>query len=71
VTTIGEEQLWEPVEFEIVLAKGGVHVFRDVTLTVSGTATPELPSFTLAMVVPFAASLILLSKRRRRTARKP
>jgi hypothetical protein len=71
VTTIGEEQLWEPVEFEIVLAKGGVHVFRDVTLTVSGTATPEFPSFTLAMVVPFAASLILLSKRRRKTARKP
>jgi len=71
VTTIGEEQLWESVEFEIVLAKGGVHVFRDVTLTVSGTATPEFPSFTLAMVVPFAASLILLSKRRRKTARKP
>jgi hypothetical protein len=71
VTTVGEEGLWEPVEFEIVLTRGGVHAFRDVTLTVAGTPTPEFPSFILAMATPFVASLILLTKRRRSAARKP
>ena len=71
VTTIGEEALWEPAEFEIVLAGGGVHVFRDVTLAVSSTTAPEFPSSTMAMIAPFATSLILFSRLRRNTTRNP
>ena len=70
VTTIGEEQLWQQFQFEIVLAKPGVHTFRDVTLTTTGTATPELPSPMLATVIPLASFLILFSKRRDRRSQE-
>jgi len=64
VTTIGEEQLWEPVDFEIALAASGAYAFRDVVLAPSGTPTPEFTSLTWPFLASLAASLILLSKLR-------
>jgi hypothetical protein len=64
VTTVGEEQFWEPSYFETVFSGPGVHVFRDVTLTVSGTATPEFTNLAFTAAIPLAALLILTSKRR-------
>ncbi|WP_455286164.1 carboxypeptidase-like regulatory domain-containing protein [[Eubacterium] cellulosolvens] len=69
VTTIGEEQLWQPVSFEIMIPGPGVHTFRDVTLTTASTAVPEFTGLTGAALVPMAAPLILLSKRQSRRTR--
>lgn len=66
VTTIGEEQLWEPLYFEIILDRMGVHTFRDVTLTTLSAALPEFTSPAWTIVVPLTASLIILSSRRGR-----
>ena len=64
VTTIGEEQLWEPYNFDIVFSRPGVHVSKDVTLTVSGTATPEFTNLAFTAAIPMVALLIMSSKRR-------
>lgn len=64
ITTIGEEQLWEPLSFEVVLAMNGAHTFRDVTLTTSSTAAPEFASPTWTVVVPLTALLIFFSRNR-------
>jgi hypothetical protein len=64
VTTIGEEQFWEPYNFDIVFSRPGVHVSKDVTLTVSGTATPEFTNLAFTAAIPMVALLIMSSKRR-------
>jgi len=64
VTTIGEEQFWEPYNFDTVFSRPGVHVFKDVTLTVSGTATPEFTNLAFTAAISMAALLIMSSKRR-------
>jgi hypothetical protein len=64
VTTIGEEQFWEPYNFDVVFSRPGVQVFKDATLTVSGTATPEFTNLTFAAAIPMVALLIMSSKRR-------
>jgi len=65
VTTIGEEELWQPFYFEIIISGPGVHTFCDVSLTSAGVATPEFTSATFATVILITALLILLPKRRR------
>ena len=69
VTTIGEEQLWQPFQFEITLAGPGVHTFSDVTLAPSSTATPEFTGPVWTAVIPLTALMILLSRRRNRRTR--
>jgi hypothetical protein len=64
VTTVGEEQLWEPFYFEIILARTGVHTFRDVVLATSGTPMPEFENLTWPAVISLTALSIFLSKRR-------
>jgi len=64
VTTIGEEQLWQPFQFDITVAGPGDHTFRDVTLTTSAIATPEFATPAWAAVVALSALLTLLSRRR-------
>jgi len=64
VTTIGEEQLWQPFRFEIILAGPGVHAFSDVTLAPPSTATPEFKGPAWTAVIPLTALLILFSRRR-------
>lgn len=64
VTTIGEEQLWKPYNFDIVVSRPGVSVSKDVTLTVSGTATPEFTNLAFTAAIPIVALLIMSSKRR-------
>jgi hypothetical protein len=64
VTTIGEEQFWEPYNFDIVFSRPGVHVSKDVALTVSGTATPEFTNLAFTAAIPMVALLIMSSKRR-------
>jgi hypothetical protein len=66
VTTIGEEQLWQPFQFEITVAGPGDHTFRDVTLSTSTIATPEFATPAWAAVIPLTALLILFSRRRHR-----
>ena len=66
VTTIGEEQLWQPFQFEIILAGPGVHAFRDVTLAPPNIATPEFTDPAWTAVIPLIALLILFSRRRNR-----
>jgi hypothetical protein len=65
VTTIGEEQLWQPFHFEIMISGPGAHTFCDITLTGAGVATPEFTSATLATVVLMITLLIFLPKRQR------
>jgi len=64
VTTIGEEQFWEPYNFDTLFSRPGVLVFKDVTLTVSGTATPEFTNLAFTAAIPMVALLIISSKRR-------
>jgi hypothetical protein len=71
VTTIGEEQLWQTYQFEITLSGPGAHTFRDVTLTPSGTATPEFTGPAWTAVIPLTALMILLSRRRNRRTENP
>jgi len=66
VTTIGEEQLWQPFQFEITVAGPGDHTSRDITLTTSAIATPEFATPVWAAVVALSAVLTLLSRRRNR-----
>lgn len=68
VTTIGEEQLWEPFQFNITVAGPGDHTSRDVTLAASTIATPEFAAPVWAAVVALSALLPLLSRRRYRNA---
>jgi len=70
VTTIGEEQLWEQFYFDITLGGGGVHTFRDVTLTTSSTMMPEFTSAIWAAVLSLGVPLILLSRLGSRRARR-
>ncbi len=69
VTTIGETQLWEQLNFDIVIAGPGDHTPRDVTLTTTGTPTPEFTDQAWAAVFPVITLSILLSKRRRNQPR--
>ena len=64
VTTIGEEQFWQSYNFDTVFSRPGVHVSKDVTLTVSGTATPEFTNLAFTAAIPIVALLIMSSKRR-------
>jgi hypothetical protein len=66
-TTIGEEQLWKPFEFEIILSRPGVQTFADVTLVISGTETPEFASPELATLVSLIALAISISKRSKKS----
>jgi hypothetical protein len=68
VTTVGEEQLWEKLQFEITFGRGS-QTFRDVTLTPAGTATPEFTSSTWITVIPLSVLLVLLPKSRVRRKR--
>jgi len=67
VTTVGNEQLWETFEFDTLLSRAGVHTTRDIVLTTSGTPTPELPTATLTMIIPFALLIVLVRTRKRRS----
>jgi len=64
VTTIGEEQLWESYSFDAVFSGPGMHILRDVTLTASGTATPEFTNLAFTGAIPMLGLLILFSKKR-------
>jgi len=66
VTTIAEEQLWEPFQFEVTLAGRGAHTSVDVLLKTAGTPTPEFTRLTWAAAIPLTALLVLVSKRRRK-----
>jgi hypothetical protein len=52
--------------FEITISGPGAHTFRDVTLTPSGTATPEFTGPAWTAAIPLTALMILLSRRRNR-----
>jgi hypothetical protein len=65
VTTVGEEQLWEPYQFDITLAGPGVHTSRDVTLTTSLIATPEFTAPAVMTLISLTAVLTFLSLVRR------
>jgi hypothetical protein len=68
VTTVGNEQLWQPFQFEIVLSRTGVHIFNDVTLQTAETVTPEFTSQTWVFAIPLIATSALVSKRQRNRA---
>jgi hypothetical protein len=69
VTTVGEEQLWEQYNFEITLNGSGAQMSRDVTLTPTGTATPEFTSPAWMAAIPLTALLTFFSKNRARRKR--
>jgi hypothetical protein len=68
VTTIGGEQLWEQLNFEINCEIGS-QTFRDVTLTPAGAATPEFTSPTWMAILPLSTLLALSMKSRGRGKR--
>jgi hypothetical protein len=64
VTTIGQEQLWEPLYFEITLPISGSHTFRDIVLTATEKEVPEFTSSTWLMVIILTSLPMILSRRR-------
>ena len=68
VTTVGEQQLWEPFYFEITIVRSA-YSFREVQLTTAGILTPEFVDLAWTAVASPAALLILLSRRRKKRLR--
>jgi len=69
VTTIGDEQLWELMQFEINVGGNGASAFRDVILVRSSLQTPEFTNPVWMTLIPLSVLIILVSKRRLRKTR--